>query len=214
MGSGTSQPATDAPVPAASEPDKERVTFSVTTYKRRRARRQQRELAYRYALLLKYDKSRTGTLSRDEVKQLATDLLHEYTHQVGGLTDEDIDLIMRIGGDACTHEITSEQLPIALAVMDSIKASNKEIVDLFSKYDVGKMGVLPLAQLEALLTEIGGELPNQRDVEYVLKKIGASPETGISAAELKAALANWYCLCDNKDDPGNLPSDGSPASPS
>lgn len=203
MGSAASQQTNvDAPASALPpKPEEERVTFSVSTYKRREARRLHREHAYRYALLLKYDKSRTGSLSRDEVKQLATDLLREYTPLVGGLSNEDIDLIMRIAGETCTTEITPDQLPIALAVMDSIKAANKEILGLFSKYDVDKTGTLPVAQLEALLREVnGGTDPHKKDIDYILHKVGASAEVGISAAELKAALANWYCLCDEKED--------------
>mmetsp|Transcript_19170 Transcript_19170/g.60289 ORF Transcript_19170/g.60289 Transcript_19170/m.60289 type:complete len:210 (-) Transcript_19170:231-860(-) len=200
MGSAASSSSTSAEAPAPPpQPRSERVTYSYSTFQRREARRLQREHAYRYALLLKYDKSRTGSLSRDEVKELASDLLKEYTPQVGGLSDEDIDLIMRIGGETCETQLSADQLPIALAVMDSIKASNKEIVDLFTKYDVNKTGVLPVAQLEALLTEIGGEPTDQKDLEYVLKKVGASAETGISAAELKAALGSWYCCCAEHD---------------
>lgn len=190
-------------------PAKERVTFSASTLKRRKAQRLQREHAYRYALLMKYDKSQTGALSRDEVKDLAKSLLREYTPLVGGLTEDDVDLIMRIGGETCEKEITSEQLPAALAVVDSIRASNEEFLELFRKHDVDKTGTLPLDQLESLLAEMnGGHPPEQEDVDYIVNQVSSKSSSsssakenvrtsGLSAAELKAALYSWYCCVDD-----------------
>ena len=56
-------------------------------------------------LMEKYDVSKTGTLLPDEVKAIAEDLLREATPLVGGVTDEDREMVMRLGGETSQAEI-------------------------------------------------------------------------------------------------------------
>lgn len=143
-----------------------------------------------------YDKDGNGVLDRSEVKALATKLLDEYTPLLGGLTDDDIDLIMRCGGDTRRAELKASELPHALAVMMSVRDANQSYHDLFRRFDTSGNGKLDPAELGALLTEIGeGVTPSAGDIDYILKQCEprgvADP---LEERDLKAAIACWYCL--------------------
>ena len=117
------------------------------------------------------------------------------------IEDADVDEIMKIGGANCKNEITVKDLPMALSVMQTIKAQNETTLELFKKYDVDASGALPYAQLKPLLKEINeGEEPTDGDVKYILDQAEAGPETGIGKGEIKSAIACWYCLCDEGRD--------------
>lgn len=127
---------------------------------------------------------------------MAKDMLNEFTPLVGGLTDEDIDLIMRCGGDNVKPELTLDEIPNALAVMGFLKEANKEVVELFQRFDVDKSGELPADQLKALLKEVnGGVDPLESDLYFILKqcepRASADP---IKLDQLKPALACWFIL--------------------
>ena len=117
------------------------------------------------------------------------------------IEDADVDEIMKIGGANCKNEITVKDLPMALSVMQTIKAQNETTLELFKKYDVDASGALPYAQLKPLLKEINeGEEPTDGDVKYILDQAEAGPETGIGKGEIKSAIACWYCLADEGRD--------------
>lgn len=145
----------------------------------------------------KYDVSKTGTLSREEVMRFAADILNEYTPLVGGLTDEDVDMIMRCGGDNVLPELTKDEVPNALAVMAAIKKDNHLLVQLFTEFDVDKTGELPCDQLTALLTKINGTPPDSSDVDYILSQCEPRGKTDpIKLVQLKAAISCWFCIKD------------------
>jgi len=154
------------------------------------------------AIMKEYDKSKTGTLSRQEVTEMATAILGRVAPNMGGLTFEEVELIMCLGGSTTKPEITAEDLPQALAIIASVKEENHNLERLFSKFDVDKTGELPANQLTALLTEVNaGVPPTVGDVTYVLTQCeprGAADP--IKKTELKAALACWYCLAEETDE--------------
>lgn len=141
-----------------------------------------------------YDKSKSGTLTRDEVRALAEALLTEYTPLVGGLTDIDLDLIMMCGGADCKVEVTAEDLPGALAVMMAVKDVSKELHELFEKYDKDGTGTLSSDQLNDFLTEMnGGEALAGAEVDYILLQLQPRDKADpIKEDQLKAALGCWY----------------------
>lgn len=150
-------------------------------------------------ILEKYDASKTGSLNRDEVKAMAEGILTTYAPQLGGVTDEDVDLIMRLGGKNTKKEIMANEIPEAISLLEVIKEYNADLVSLFNKYDVDKSGDLPGDQLKNLLTELNdGEPVKEEDVVYVLNQVDqAFPSqrgNPIKKEDLKAAVACWYCL--------------------
>jgi len=164
------------------------------TYKR--AERQATARKATDTFMKKYDKSKTGTLNREEVKALAQDLLTDYTPLVGGLQDEEIDMIMRCGGETCHPEISAADLPMALAVMDCVRDCNKEYHEMFTKYDKDKTGKISAEQLTGLINELCDDLrPLKSDVDFILKQCEPRGKSdAIAEHQLKAALACWYCL--------------------
>lgn len=159
--------------------------------KRRKAREETNELYKK--MVEKYDLSNSATLSAEEVRALATDLLTEYTPQVGGLTDNDIDYIMRLGGDTALPEIKSSELPMAVAQMMTLKQQNAQILELFQRHDTDHSGDLPAEQLETLLTELNeGVKPSKAEIASVLKQCGGNNKA-VPKAEVKAAIACWFC---------------------
>eukprot|EP00928_Gymnodinium_smaydae_P089251 TRINITY_DN73243_c0_g1_i1.p1 TRINITY_DN73243_c0_g1~~TRINITY_DN73243_c0_g1_i1.p1 ORF type:complete len:296 (-),score=48.38 TRINITY_DN73243_c0_g1_i1:70-912(-) len=148
-------------------------------------------------LFAKYDADRNGALDREEVRLLATELLNEFTPLTGGLSDGEVDLIMRCGGPTAKKELRAEELPQALAVAQVVKAHNKELVELFGQYDVDGTGVLPQDQLRAFLTDLNdGHVVGETDVRFILHQCGADRDgtMALRLDRLKAALACWYVL--------------------
>ena len=64
-------------------------------------------------LLEKYDKDKTGALTREEVRAFAEDVLSHYTPVMGGVTEADIDMVMRLGGETTKDEVKADELPQA-----------------------------------------------------------------------------------------------------
>lgn len=142
--------------------------------------------------MTQFDATKTGTLNHDEVKAMATELLNVWTPGVGGVTDEEVDLIMRIGGTTAKPELTVDELPKALSAMIAIKHANKELTELFEKYDKDASGHLPVDQLSGLLTEINDHVPvREADVAYIISQVTVDKATGITLVELKPAIASW-----------------------
>lgn len=143
-----------------------------------------------------YDVSKTGSLNREEVRRMAMELCNKYTPLVGGITDSDVDMIMRCGGENARAELMAEDLPLAIAVMLAVREDSANFHALFLRHDKDKSGVLPADQLSALLTEINeGQPPGARDVSYILQQCEPrGKDDPIVETELKCAIACWYCL--------------------
>lgn len=144
----------------------------------------------------KYDKDGSGTLTRDEVKALASDLLSQWTPLVGGLDEADFDEIMRCGGKNVKLEIKENELPDALSIMMCIKEHNRQLVELFQRYDADNTGMLDESELASLLTEVNDGVPAKlSDVSYILEQ--CEPRMSkhpIPLTELRAAIGCWYVL--------------------
>lgn len=127
---------------------------------------------------------------------MAESIMGKVAPAMGGITDEELDLIMCCGGSRARSGITGAQLPDALSIIGAIKADNEHLERLFMKYDWDKSGDLPADQLRPLLVEVSGGLEEitDDDINYVLNQCEprgiADP---IGKKQLKAAIACWYC---------------------
>ena len=175
MGSGPSR--------HEGETKKDRVTLSYSKLRRREDQKQQGARAYRLALLLKYDESKTGSLSRSEAAALARDLLKE------DLGEEEIDLMMRVAGKRCDTEITLEELPRALSVVERFRNYHKYLHELFAEQNFDE--TVSQQQVRDFLSGL-----TAKDLAYVMHQIG---DTGpaIPTERLKAALVCWYYFYDD-----------------
>ena len=108
---------------------------------------------------------------------------------------------MRIGGDTCVPEITSAELPVAMAVLKGMIDDAKDtddaidIDETFEKYDINKSGELEKDQLASLLKDLndGVDVP-EKDLDMVLKQADVSESGAIKREELKPAIMIWYSL--------------------
>jgi len=115
----------------------------------------------------------------------------------GGVTDEDVDTVMRVGGDNAKPEITAEELPKALAIVMSLKRDNFRVHDLFDKHDKDKSGKLPKEQLVPLLTDLNeGIIPVDADVDFVIAQCDLSGDGCVERAQIKGAIACWWVRCE------------------
>lgn len=152
-------------------------------------------------LFAKYDVSQSGTLTREEVANLGNGLLSQETDFQGTMSEADIDLVMRLGGDTCNPEIMPKDLPTALSILYLIKEDQQTAHELFIKFDVDQSKGLPIDQLSNLLTDLNfGIQPRLEDVEYVLRQCGRTGEKDdpITEEELRPALMCWYMLMEER----------------
>eukprot|EP00927_Polykrikos_kofoidii_P055695 TRINITY_DN49909_c0_g1_i1.p1 TRINITY_DN49909_c0_g1~~TRINITY_DN49909_c0_g1_i1.p1 ORF type:complete len:294 (-),score=52.76 TRINITY_DN49909_c0_g1_i1:205-1005(-) len=174
-----------------TKPSRERVKDART----RRSREAEECEQLAKELFSKYDQDWSGTLSKDEIRRLATDLLGENTAVLGGLSDDDLQLIMSCGGSQHREELAKDELPKAIAVLTSIKKHNEALVTIFRDSDIDDSGQLAAGELKSLLTNIGGGVPpTQSDVRFILHSCQRSLDEPLPLTELKAALGCWYCL--------------------
>jgi Ca2+-binding EF-hand superfamily protein len=151
-----------------------------------------------------FDKSRTGTLNRDEVRELCISLTHEVAPNIEVL-ESDIDMVMRVGGLTIKPEITMEELPVALSSVLALQSENARYHDLFIKYDTDKSGNLPKHQLSNLLTELNeGVAPDEEDLNYILGQFEDFTSTSdsnshaVNETDLRAAIISWYLFQEEK----------------
>lgn len=172
----------------------------------RRAKHQEnaRQLVAEY--MKTYDKSKTGTLSKEEVRALATDLCNRGAPLVGPggliLTDADVEFIMRAGGENTSEELKAEDLPAALAVMIAVREDAANFHSLFLKHDRDASGLLPPDQLATLLSEVNdGIAPTPSELQYILNQCEPrGKDAPIPESQLKCAVACWYCLLEPAHD--------------
>lgn len=69
----------------------------------------------------KYDKNKDGVLDPAEVKEMLEHILAEVSPGLGGVTDEDVDTVMRLGGEEARHTISPAEVPHALSLVLAIK---------------------------------------------------------------------------------------------
>eukprot|EP00614_Pseudopedinella_elastica_P034546 CAMPEP_0172620388 /NCGR_PEP_ID=MMETSP1068-20121228/103151_1 /TAXON_ID=35684 /ORGANISM="Pseudopedinella elastica, Strain CCMP716" /LENGTH=148 /DNA_ID=CAMNT_0013427625 /DNA_START=219 /DNA_END=665 /DNA_ORIENTATION=- len=119
--------------------------------------------------------------------------MDEVTPLLGGVTEEDIDQVMRLGGNMVKLDIALEEIPTALDAILAIKRDNFRIYDLFKRHDTDKTGKLYPCHLRTLLAEINeGVAPTQEDIDLVIKLCDKSRDGHIVENEIKATLSAWY----------------------
>jgi len=166
------------------------------TMNRSKAARRRRLL--KEELLKRYDASGQGTLSKEEVKGLMV----KYEGEDFMPTDEQVEMVMRVGGETCKPVLTQDELVAAMAIVKAMAEAEKQLDETFDKYDANKSGELDKGQLANLLKDLneGEEVP-QDDVDLILKQADASGTDSILRAELKPAIMVWYTLREKEYEP-------------
>jgi Ca2+-binding EF-hand superfamily protein len=140
-------------------------------------------------LLTRFDASETGSLSAREVRRLMVSAWGEDFMP----SDEDVELVMRVGGERCKPEISAGELPMAMAIVKSMAEEQMRLSATFAKYDVNDSGQLECDQLAKLLRDLNdGEEVSSEDVAMVLRQADAGGTGTIRREELKPAIMIWY----------------------
>jgi len=164
-----------------------------------------KQMNFSNQILLKFDHTKTGTLNREEVRNMCQDIVSEVAPNIG-ILDSDIDMVMRVGGETIKAEISVEDIPKALSSVLAIKSENEYFHELFLKYDSDSSGYLPKSQLKGLITEINdGNEPTSSDLDYVLNKfdhLGSIFDNGVIHEDLiRAAIIGWYFKTEGVESP-------------
>lgn len=145
-----------------------------------------------------YDKSKTGTLNRDEVREMCKGIVADVC-PLAEVLESDVDSIMRVAGDRANEVVTIQEIPDALSVILALKSESIFNHELFVKWDTDKTGTLNKNQLAGFVTEITeGVIPDESDLDYMIQQCDVSGDGAIEEAQIKAAMMAWYCLSEQE----------------
>jgi Ca2+-binding EF-hand superfamily protein len=140
-------------------------------------------------IISRFDASQSGSLTKEEVKELMVKAWGDDFVP----SDDDVDLVMRVGGDSCLPEITHAELPAACAIVKALAEEASKMGEIMEMYDKDKSGELDKAQLADLLKDLnGGEAVPDEDVQSVLKQADVSGTGALNVKEVKPAVMAWY----------------------
>ena len=112
---------------------------------------------------------------------------------------------MRCGSKNAKDEITTKDMPMALATVLTLKKDQFKIHELFDKHDADASGCLPREELSPLLSEINdGVQPTDKDIDYILAKCDLDGNGRIERDQVKAAIECWYVLCEERPLPSSV----------
>lgn len=140
----------------------------------------------------KFDKDRTGKLSREEVKSM---LMEAYRCVP---TDEELSFVMRMSdtrqpeGSLGRDEFV-DALNCWACYMKEFSGSDSFGNVVFAKYDTDETGKLSKPQLRDLLVELNGGQPVcDEDLDWVLTQADILGDGQVNKIELSQAVAAWF----------------------
>jgi len=172
------------------------------SYQRRQAAEARRKhQKFIRSLMVKYDKSQSGNLQPDELKELLKDLNHGEP-----VTDEEVGTIL----NSVDHRngyvngcIDLDELETALLVWKNYKENAPLIVSTFEKYDTDQSGKLGFEEFKALLKDLNeGHDVDDEEARQVMEKADSGKAKGkdgqIDRTEVVVAIAEWYSSMDKR----------------
>eukprot|EP00283_Hemiselmis_rufescens_P009640 CAMPEP_0173431860 /NCGR_PEP_ID=MMETSP1357-20121228/9861_1 /TAXON_ID=77926 /ORGANISM="Hemiselmis rufescens, Strain PCC563" /LENGTH=233 /DNA_ID=CAMNT_0014396385 /DNA_START=203 /DNA_END=901 /DNA_ORIENTATION=+ len=151
-------------------------------------------------VLKSWDKSHTGTLSYDELKEWLTSM-----NQGLAPSDAECKWVMRIAIDKTpgmdmVQDLTKafvKQMYFGRAAQSYLayQETCHEINAVFKKFDTDSSGSLDREQLKEVLTALNdGGAPADEELDYVLKRADVIGSGTITKPELAMAISLWYTL--------------------
>ena len=144
-------------------------------------------------LLEKFDHDHTGTLSRDEVKAMLTEVKREVTGDAASIVvDALLDKVLKATPDP--NVLTRTEVLPAIKKYKAFLKHETGLNQLFERYDTDHDGQLSEDQLLGLLREIAPpphKHADDADAAFVLSRCDADGSGGISRTELEPAMATW-----------------------
>lgn len=159
------------------------------------ARKEESQQSMMHLFFSQCDLNHDKVLSTEEVTALMTKVA------AGEVPDpEDVELVMRIGGDTADHTISEAQLPEALAIVHAVQEEKAHLKGLFAKFDADGTNALDPAELKNLLREVNQGEVSDVDCASVMKRADHSGDGLLQIPELKSAIAWWFVM-EHKPDP-------------
>ena len=139
--------------------------------------------------------SGTGTMSRDEMREVLTAVKRDTLGDQSAVVREEIlDEVMKYADVSGDGQIERQHLLAAIKKYKSRMMETAHMDALFAKHDVSNSGDLNKTELLALLREIAPpphKHADESDADFVLERCDESHSGTITAAELPAAVATW-----------------------
>ena len=152
-------------------------------------------------LMLKYDATGNGKLSRSELAPFLRDLADGAAP-----TDEECRFVLVMADRADGNVdglLDKSELETAAKIWKGYLESKEDIEATFAKFDQNQSGKLEFEQLKALLTELNeGMAPADEEVQMVMEEadgIAGQSTGGINVTELKVAISVWYNYVQEKE---------------
>jgi len=143
----------------------------------------------------KYDKSGTGTMSREEMREVLTAFKRDATHDPNAVVREDLlDQVMNYADVSKDGEIEPQHLLAAIKKYKSLMSETDHLLKLFQKHDSDHSGDLDKAQLLSLLQEAAPpphRHADESDAEFILERCDVNHTGTITWGELQPAIATW-----------------------
>jgi Ca2+-binding EF-hand superfamily protein len=144
-------------------------------------------------MLAMYDEDKSGELERRELASL----LHDYGEHVMKRpqwpSEDDLDFIMCMCGDAENGKIPSADVMRAAHTWQDIIEQQVRVQVLLKKYDGDGSHDINEAELTRLMAELNDGLPvGQETISWVMAVGDKSGDGGLDFDELTRAVAAWY----------------------
>lgn len=144
-------------------------------------------------LFEKYDKNKSGGLSKDELRALMEDIHTSVGMGGRGVEAQDVSDLMRMCDQAKDGVIDRGEVLFAVELWHKHLKAWPAIEPVFDKYDANQDGRLTKDQLRQVLLELndGVEIDN-RDIDWILKEADLLGDGYIGKLEMEHALSLWY----------------------
>lgn len=156
-----------------------------------------------------YDTSKTGKMSREEMRALLTAVKRDALKEPGGsgnrsskeeisasvaVSEELLDEVFLYADVSQDGQIEKQHLLAAIKKYKCLLLEREGLKELFAKHDRDKSGDLDESQLLTLLQEIAPaphKHADEGDAQFIMARCDVTRSGTITWAELKPAIATW-----------------------
>eukprot|EP00281_Chroomonas_sp_CCMP1168_P025756 CAMPEP_0206238090 /NCGR_PEP_ID=MMETSP0047_2-20121206/14625_1 /ASSEMBLY_ACC=CAM_ASM_000192 /TAXON_ID=195065 /ORGANISM="Chroomonas mesostigmatica_cf, Strain CCMP1168" /LENGTH=680 /DNA_ID=CAMNT_0053662593 /DNA_START=10 /DNA_END=2052 /DNA_ORIENTATION=- len=169
--------------------------------------------------LAKWDKSGTGALSFEELRDWLSDIspgakaTDDEVSWIAALANMDKGAFKNDKSAASKASVLPGDFTKAVEAWMSYRESKQEIDEMFAKYDTDKSNTLDKAQLTEVLTALNaGTKPDDTEVNWVMENADVIGNGVITKPELGKAISIWYSHVNvGESQKGVLSPQGTPA---
>ena len=140
--------------------------------------------------------SKTGTMNKDEMRNLLTEVKRQILGDQAVLREENLDAVMAKMDKNGDGEVLREHVLPAIKKYKALLAQSEELSEMFRRHDKDVSGGLDEAQVLTMLQEVGrleklSFIPDEEDAAWVIKNCDKNQSGSIMLDELKPAISSW-----------------------